>query len=398
MPIGKIPQDVKTPGHDKFLAEMTKVAKQSTTDPTKALWYLIVILGSKTLQVSIRNTQDSSSELFTLWPNSRGNGALPAVLKPDGDTPVWGFDALTYPPRQRIENLRRSLETQNLNDVGSAIKNVGRFLFCALSCVRWFYDIPRYTFIIPSQWSEVELGRYRECIAKVIDVDDKPRILRNIELGACWIVNHMRQSPQRIEAAIIRCDGLHFRIWNTKLLDSDDFVRVITWNMPNNAWILESGLFTSKRTTYPTLGITRRRDAQSPVWKYFKGTSHTPIEFMSGYLHYCDSMSTIQTTCTAFSTFSRSFPDCGHFQVSPFLNLIHYLERKLLRFLTTVQVTIHTNSHSCWFSPVTLNPPTTIRKFVQRVSRHIWPDEFNTCIHLAVAFYNVSHLCRFPSL
>ena len=214
MPIGQIPKNVKTPGYDDYLALTSKnpARRQSVTHLPRPQRFLTVILHSHTLQARIRNPQLPTSELF-LWSKSANSDSteLPAVLAINGETSIWGFDAMTHP--RRIENLRESLETRNRNEVREAVQNVGRFLLCILNHIQRYYSIQRYTFTVPSRWSEVEIGRYRESI-EIADCN-KPTIRYNIEAGAFWMARYMRQHSKRHGVVFIGSEGLRIRLSRT---------------------------------------------------------------------------------------------------------------------------------------------------------------------------------------
>ena len=75
-----------------------------------------------------------------------------------------------------------------------AVQVVGDFLRFALQYVGQYFESRENTFIVPTRWSEQEIGLYADAI-KICSLNEPFRILNTIEAGALCMVRYLQKIP-----------------------------------------------------------------------------------------------------------------------------------------------------------------------------------------------------------
>lgn len=207
MPRPNVPKNPTKPnGHDKHLAYIASMRQRAPSLQTQGEScppvFITVIFDSQCLSVRLKAVESSTSKLFTGWQDSQGvlRDRVPAVIAYDDSesAPLWGFQAQHHP--KRIENVRSLLESRISTPDGHALVNssgkkapevVCDFLKYTLQHVLRYHKSRAYTFVIPSRWSEREIGLYAEAI-KVAIPEERFTFLHDIEAGVFWMFRHLR--------------------------------------------------------------------------------------------------------------------------------------------------------------------------------------------------------------
>jgi hypothetical protein len=96
-----------------------------------------------------------------------------------------------------------NVQNMRFSDGKTAIQIVGDFLRCVLEYLHSYFEGRKCTFIVPNEWSEIEIGRYAEAIQIAIPKENF-RVLNNIEAGAFWMVRKLQSLSRKSGVVLLK--------------------------------------------------------------------------------------------------------------------------------------------------------------------------------------------------